>query len=91
MDSTHKFYNRISYDIAVTLVADKVGIIINARDLRSSRKFQKMIDHVGMYNQMDKEFPNTGKLFEFLGNEDNFVVDPMNGRVVLQTKKDKKI
>ena len=44
MDITHKYHNRISYDLTVTHVADRLGIKMEAQDLRSSKKFEKVVD-----------------------------------------------
>ena len=91
MEVSHKFYNRISYYLTVTFAADRVGITMHTQDLRFSRKYQKTISRVGMDGQMRKEFPSSQKLFGFMGKEDNFTVDPMNGRITLHIRRTKTI
>ena len=40
-----------------------------------------------MDDQFEKWFPNPRELFEFMGEEDNFRVDPMNGKIVFSIMK----
>ena len=44
MNIAHKFHNKISYDLTVTHVADRLGIKMEAQDLRSFRTFEKVVD-----------------------------------------------
>ena len=44
MDITHKFHNKITYDLTVTCVSDRIGLKMRAQDLRSSKTFEKVID-----------------------------------------------
>ena len=87
MNITHKFQNRITYDLTITHVADRLGIKMQAQDLRFSKTFEKVVDRV---DQLRKEFRTTGELFTFMGEEDNFTVDPMNVRIVLQAHRARK-
>ena len=84
MDITHKFYNRISYDLTITYVGDSIKINMHTQDFKSEKNFETAID---CDDQLKKEFPTTGELFEFLGKEDNFVVDPINGKISLLVRK----
>ena len=45
MDISHKFHNRITYDLTVTCVADRIGLKMRAQDLRSAKTFEKVIGH----------------------------------------------
>ena len=44
MDITHKYHHKIRYELTVTHVADRLSIKMEARDLRSSKKFEKVVD-----------------------------------------------
>ena len=54
MDIAHKFHNRITYDLTTTCVAEQIIIKMDAKDLRSSRTFQKTIDLHEMDDQLEK-------------------------------------
>ena len=45
MDIIHNFHNKITYDITITCVADRIGLKMHAQDLRSEKIFEKIIDH----------------------------------------------
>ena len=83
MDSTHKFSNKISYDLAVTYAGDQIHIALHASDRTSAKTYSRVIGQESNY-QLRKEFPANKQLFEFLAKEDNFVVDPINGKIVLR-------
>ena len=47
MDFTHKFQNQINYDFTVICAADRIEMKLQARDLRSSKSFERTVDHDG--------------------------------------------
>ena len=83
MDSTHKFSNKISYDLAVTYAGDQIHIALHASDRTSAKTYSRVIGQQSNY-QLQQYFPANKQLFEFLAKEDNFVVDPINGKIVLR-------
>ena len=65
MDITHRFYNQITYDLTVACSSDRINMKMQVQDLRSSKTFEKVVDHNG---ELKEEFPKTGEFFEFMGN-----------------------
>ena len=45
MDTTYEFHSRITYSLTIACAANCISIKLQARDLRFSKTFQKMVGH----------------------------------------------
>ena len=86
MEIKHTYSNKITYDLSVAYASDRIVILLETEDLKIITKYKKIFNTKEMAAHLRRQFSSTKELFQFMGTEDNFTVDPMNGRIVLQIR-----